>query len=249
MALTGLEDDDEPFDARDDARMFFGELLYKGPLNKMLNVEVSTRASLANGLVFRDDPQGVAQNGYVATAIKQASGPLGSYAMGLERGVAAMNQGEFWRGVEAFLPSFARNGLKSVRYGIEGATTLKGQPVDTDINLWNNLMQVVGFAPADLSSTYEQRNAAANRQNKILARKTKLLNRLDIARQTGDSKLVRDTMRDINSFGRAYPGLIQPNTVSRSYKARRAAERKLVDGMRFNDTLLESELRPRYFQD
>jgi hypothetical protein len=57
----------------------------------------------------------------------------------------------------------------------EGARNRDGDPIDTDINAWNLMTQAIGFTPADLSNTYEQRSSAKNFENKVLQRKAAYL--------------------------------------------------------------------------
>jgi hypothetical protein len=87
-------DDDEPWDLEVEMRSFFGDLLYKGGVNYVTNLEVSNRVGVANDLIFRDDPRSVAEHGYVLTAMSQAFGPLGSFALGAGRGAELVAQGE-----------------------------------------------------------------------------------------------------------------------------------------------------------
>jgi len=67
----------------------WGTSSFKGPVNAATNLEISNRTGIANGLLFREDPYSIEQNGYVLTAIMQAMGPVGSYALGVERGAVS----------------------------------------------------------------------------------------------------------------------------------------------------------------
>ena len=243
-ALMG--DDDEPYDTRQWTRDFAGELAFKGPLNYLTNVEIANRSSLANDLVFRDDPQGIAEDGYTMTALKTAAGPAGSILMGVERGFGYMQQGEVVRAVEAAFPSFIRNTLKGTRYFTQGALTMKGDPIDEDINLFNSVMQVFGFAPADLSSTYEQRSAAKNFERKVLERKQRILDRWEIASQDGNPKFKAEVRREFNEYRKRYPQLVDARTLDRSLKARKAAEKEIMLGLRWNRNL-QPQLEEQFF--
>jgi hypothetical protein len=130
-------DDDEPWDLEVEMRSFFGDLLYKGGVNYVTNLEVSNRVGVANDLLFRDDPRSVAEHGYVRTAMSQAFGPLGSFALGVGRGAELVAQGEVARGLESMVPSFVRNGMKAMRFAEEGALNLKGEPIIEDISAYN----------------------------------------------------------------------------------------------------------------
>ena len=240
-ALFG--DDDEPYDFHLAMRDFMGELAYKGAVNQMLNLEISNRVGVAQDLLFRDDPKGVSEQGYVLTAMKQAFGPAGSMATGVGNGIEMMSKGNVERGVEAMLPSFMRNGLKGIRYMSEGALTLKGEPVDEDISAYNSLMQVIGFSPADLSTKYEVTSALKGREQAILDRRKSLLNKHEMARVAGDADMLAETKEEINEFNSKHPGnRITSDTLEKSAKARKAAEQNSINGVSFNKKMLP-ELR------
>ena len=243
-ALMG--DDDEPYDTKQWTREFTGELAYKGPLNYLTNLEIANRSSLANDLIFRDDPQGIAEDGYTMTAIKTAAGPAGSVLMGVERGFDYMQRGEVVRAVEAAFPSFIRNALKGTRYFTEGALSLKGDPIDEDINAYNAVMQVFGFGPADLSSTYEQRSAAKNYERKVLDRKQRILDRWEMASESGDREFKAEVRKEFNNFRKNYPQLVDARTLDRSLNARKAAEKEIMLGMRWNKNL-QPKLEEEFF--
>jgi hypothetical protein len=64
--------------------------------------------------------------------------------------------------------------MKGARYMTEGALTLKGDPVQEDIGAYNSLMQIIGFSPASLSSTYEKTSAAKGYEREVAQRQTTL---------------------------------------------------------------------------
>lgn len=248
-ALFG--DDDEPFNFDEEMRDFFGELLYKGPTNFLTNLEIANRTGVAQDLIFRDDPRGIAEHGYVLSAMKNAFGPAGSYLIGAERGIKAMNEGQVERGIESLVPSWLRNGMKGMRYMSEGALTLKGDPVEEDISAYNGLMQIIGFSPASLSSTYEKTSAAKGYDREVAQRKQRLLNKYDMARTAGDSDLMAETREEIEAFNsrRTNPkDRITGDTLSRSQKARQAAEKNMINGVTFSRNR-KAEIEEKFFSD
>ena len=238
-ALFG--DDDEPFDFKLEMRQFMGDLFSKGGLNYVTNLEIANRTGIANGLIYRDDPQSVAEHGYVLTAMQQAFGPLGSYAVSVGRGAELVAEGQLQRGIEAMMPTFIKNGMKGVRYMEEGVLNLKGEPVIEDISTYNMLMQVVGFSPANLSNVYEEISMKKGFERDVLRRRTQLLNKYDMARRAGDYDLLMEVQADIAAFNqrRIDPqARITPDTLRRSVRAREAAEENTINGVRFNKSLM-----------
>ena len=65
-------------------------------------------------------------------------------------------------------------------------------------------------------------------------KRSELLQARYLAITTGDRDLRRRADERISSFRRLYPRLITNDTLIRSYKARRAAEREYIAGIRFN---------------
>jgi len=247
QALFG--NDDEPFDFNEEMRDFFGELGYKGAFNYVTNIELSNRVGIATDLIFRDDPRGVAEHGYILSAMQQAFGPAGSYAVSVGNGVKMMKEGHVERGIEAMMPSFVRNGMKGMRYMGEGALTLKGDPVDEDINAYNSLMQVIGFSPADLSSNYEKTSAAKSYEKEVGARRVQLLNRHDMAKTAGDSDLMAETKEQIRAFNETHPkDKITGDTLQKSESSRKAAEKNMINGVTFNKKL-RGEIQEKFFED
>lgn len=246
-ALFG--DDDEPYDFDAEMREFFGEALYKGAFNYITNLEVANRAGIATDLLFRDDPRGVANHGYVLSALQQAIGPIGSIAVNTGNAINMFNDGHIGRAIETISPSFLRNGIKGTRYLVEGATTLKGDPVMEDISAYNSLMQVIGFGPADLSSTYEKVSAAKGYEREVNARRVKLLRLYDMAQQAGDMELMSEARERIADFNETVPAKrITGDTLRRSIAARAAAEKDMINGVRF-DKKLRPEIEAKFFDD
>jgi hypothetical protein len=150
-------DDDEPYDFNESARDLFGELGYRGPMNKILGVDTASRTAFSN-LFFRESPRRVEQIGLPGYILETALGPAWSYTNSVAKGIKDMSEGEFQRGVEQVLPAFLRNPLKAMRYVNEGARTRNGAPLMEDIGAFSAFMQVFGFSNAELSLIYERNN-------------------------------------------------------------------------------------------
>lgn len=245
-----LGDDDEPYDFNEFTRDLTGDLLYKGAFNYLTNMDLASRTAVATDLVFRDDPRGVAEHGYALSAMQQMLGPMGTYVVNAERSIKAMNEGHFARGIEGMLPSWARNGLKGGRYMFEGATTLKGDPIDEDINAWNTAMQLIGFAPADLNLTYEKLQTAKGYEREKLQARTKILNLYEMARISGDPELMDEVRERVASYNPTVPPKLRVTSDSfrRSIAARKRAEQDMINGVRFNRNL-KPDIQKKIFED
>jgi len=249
IANALLGDDEEPFNARDLSREFMGDFLFKGPLNYATNLEISNRVGIANGLLFREDPYSVEQNGLLMTAVMQSTGPVGSFALNLERNVPKqLERGEYLRAIESMSPSGLRNLFKTTRFAQEGARTANGQPIMEDFNGFQLALQSLGFTPAELSNLYENRAAALNFQSKVRTQKQKILKQYYLGVTTGDRDLQRKALADYKTFARNFPSLVNEDTLTRSFKSRAKSEQELLYGIKFDKKLLP-DIEERFFDD
>jgi len=234
MINSLLDDDEEPFNLRREMLLILPEAVTKGPLNYATNLEISNRASVANGMLFREDPFEIEKYGYLNSIALQAFGPLGNYLLDAPYKFSLLAQGEFERGFEALAPSWLRNGIKTMRFAQEGARTIDGRPIDTDISTYNLYMQALGFAPANISSLYETRALGKQYEDQVMEARSKLLKRRYLALTTGDTDLFSETEERILKLDARYPGLISADTLRRSFKSRASQEEEYLAGVRFN---------------
>jgi len=240
MVNSLLDDEEEPFNLRREMMLIMPESVTKGPLNYYTNLEISNRASVANGMLFREDPYEIEKYGYLQSMALQAFGPLGNYILDAPYKIGLIADGEFQRGFEGLAPSWLRNGAKTMRFAREGATTIDGRPIDTDISAWNLANQALGFAPANVSSLYETRALAKQYEGQVLRSRSNLLKRRYLALTTGDSDLFEETEMKIYEFMQRYPGLLTQDTLKRSFKSRASQEQEYVSGIRFNKSFFQN---------
>lgn len=240
MVNSLLDDEEEPFNLRREMMLIMPESVTKGPLNYYTNLEISNRASVANGILFREDPYEIEKYGYLQSMALQAFGPLGNYILDTPYKLGLLADGEFQRGFEGLAPSWLRNGAKTMRFAREGATTIDGRPIDTDISAWNLANQALGFAPANVSSLYETRALGKQWEGQVLRARSNLLKRRYLALTTGDSDLFEETEMKIYEFMQRYPGLLTQDTLKRSFKSRASQEQEYVSGIRFNKSFFQN---------
>lgn len=240
MVNSLLDDEEEPFNLRREMMLIMPESVTKGPLNYYTNLEISNRASVANGMLFREDPYEIEKYGYLQSMALQAFGPLGNYVLDAPYKLGLIADGEYQRGFEGLAPSWLRNGAKTMRFAREGATTIDGRPIDTDISAWNLANQALGFSPANVSSLYETRALAKQYEGQVLRTRSNLLKRRYLALTTGDSDLFEETEMNIYEFMSRYPQLMTMDTLKRSFKSRAAQEQEYVSGIRFNKSFFQN---------
>lgn len=178
--------------------------------------------------------------------VSQILGPAMGMPAQVFTGVNHVRQGEFARGVESMLPKGIRDVLKSARYQREGVLSLRGDPVVDDLNAWELIGQGAGFAPFRVSEAYEQRSAKTSLQTRILVRRSKIMNRYALGARQQDQDMMREAIRDLQRFNRAYPEVaITPDGLRQSLKVRAArSARNQLGGM-----VLDQRLERRIGQD
>ena len=213
MNTAFLDDEDEDFDTI--ASTFFGEGMYSGVINAITGADVAPRIGMTN-LVFRSLPN-KEQDSLVLQGLEMLGGPVYGVADRALSGVGLINEGEVWRGVEKIVPSFASNILKSARYGTDGVTTLRGDPIIEDVGPTAIAAQAIGLAPASYTQMLE-RNAVDKRIDRnVNARRTKLLRKYYIAKRSNDLGSMRSLQKDMREFNKDNPDFqITADTIERS---------------------------------
>jgi len=246
-AIAG--DDDEPWDLEHELEQFLGTTATNGIVNEVTNLQIGQRTSIVNDLLYRDNPRAVADFGYAGATALSLIGPMGGYVASIENSYNMFRQGHIERAIEGVVPSSVRNIMKGMRYASEGAVTLKGDPVDKDISAYSALMQVVGFAPADLSNLQERKAMAKAYEKGVTEKRTGLLNKYNMALEAGDKEILDETMEEIDAFNKAIPqDPIRGKNLKSSRAHRRANQRKMLYGMTFNNKL-RSHIQAEYFSD
>jgi hypothetical protein len=235
MAYNALQDDDdEDFDTV--MRKFLGDLIFKGPVNYFTNLAVADRVGWTD-LIYRENKGGKADASALSQITEAILGAPYSIINSFYRGKELIGEGQFERGVEAMLPVALRNILKGVRYATEGANTLRGDPVMGDINGYNAMMQVLGFAPADLLARYEDNAYAKRFQDATVGQSKKLLKQYYVADRLGDydrANMLRDklfALSDKHDLG------ITEETISQSVTARDKISDEMHNGIQLNKRL------------
>ena len=213
MNTAFLDDEDEDFDTI--ASTFFGEGMYSGAINAITGADVAPRIGMTN-LVFRSLPN-KEQDSLILQGLEMLGGPVYGVADRAFSGIGLLSEGEVWRGFEKIVPSAASNVMKSVRYGTDGVTTLRGDPIVEDIGPLAIGAQAIGLAPASYTQMLE-RNAVDKRIDRnVNARRTKLLRKYYIAKRSNDLGSMRSLQKDMREFNKDNPDFqITAETIDRS---------------------------------
>jgi hypothetical protein len=233
LASLLMGDDDEPFDATGYVDGALSETGRKGLLNQLIGVDIASRTGF-NGLIWREDYKRMSDVGPILYTLEQAMGPSYAAAMSIGRGIGLLGEGEYQRAVEAIAPSFIRNGWKTLRYAEEGVRNKDGTPVVEDVSDYNLMMQAVGFAPSEVSYARERASSTAKLQDKLVKRRSSLLDKYYAAWQEQDAEGMQEALDGIKKFNAKNPqkGLaITQDTIRKSVIGRVTRQEQSVDGL------------------
>lgn len=238
-------DDDEPWEAETEFRAFLIDMLgpaaagvlLRGPVNAATGADIATRVSLSE-LWFRDADRELEGRGLYYHLLEQAAGPMGGVLKNALVGKQMIDEGHLWRGVEATLPKGLKDVLKAGRYSTEGVNTLRGDPLIEDLGVWQTLMQLTGFTPAQVADRYDRNRALKNYEKHILDRRQHLLDAFAMANRLGDDDGRRSALDAMKKFSRTHPELaLTPATVHRSLMSRARYSQKAEAGIVLNPRL------------
>jgi hypothetical protein len=234
------EEDEDDFDTA--ARKYLGEGVYSGALNALSGVNVATRMGLSD-LLFRDTSTRPSDS-VMLSLIEQMGGPVVGSINRVTRGLELISDGNVERGIEQVMPSAFGNMFKAVRFGTEGANTLRGDPIAGDIDAANVFAQFFGFAPAEYTRQLEINASLKNVERKALEDRTKLLRKYYVASRMGDSQEAADLMGEMVKFNRRHPGAaITPESIKRSMAQHMKTSQDMYHGITINKSL-----RPQIMQ-
>ncbi len=188
-----LGDDDEPWDAETEFRNYLADVMGTDVAEKVLygagGAGLSPRISL-DGLWVRDAHRDLEGDDLWTHYAQQVAGPvLGGVVMGAIRGGDKIAEGEYWRGIEQIAPKFARDPMKAVRYGVEGALNNRGDAYKEaeDFTLAELLLQAGGLSDHELMKQYQKNNAIKGYERHILERRKRLMKAYWLAYKQSDT--------------------------------------------------------------
>jgi hypothetical protein len=250
LASLLFDDEDEPFDPHTVVNQAIGDIAYRGPLSQLMGVDISQRTGFRD-LVFREDPARLEKIGAAAYMLEVIGGPGYSIVRkGFER-MGMVANGEIGRGAERMLPTALANTIKTVRYNTDGMTNRYGAPIiEGDPSVYESFMQILGFTNIELSEAYTEANALKGPERKLQQRKSRLLLKYFLAKQTGDAGGMESIQKEIDSFNNKAPASfrITPSVRNRSMKARERKVKNSVHGV-YQGANIRAELEEKYLNN
>jgi hypothetical protein len=235
-------DGDDQWDAETEFRAFLSDvlgpdiaaLMLGGVVNPLTGPDVASRVDLSQ-LWFRDANRELVGRGAYANLFEQAAGPMGGLLKNALVGKQLMDEGHTMRGIETMLPKALKDGVKAVRYATEGVNNLRGDPLVKDVGLGTALLQAAGFTPAKVAEQYDRNRDLKNYEQKILARRSRLMDAFAMSVRLGDDASRADTMESIRAFNKKRPEIaITRNTLQSSIVSRARYSAAAENGIQLN---------------
>lgn len=243
-------DDDEPFDPEVELRKLMakatgsnegGETVTKGIANRLTGLEIAGRTGMGELWVRSPDMDLEGKELYFHY-LEQLAGPVAGIVGGSFRGAQSIAEGNIQRGAEAMLPKFVKDYSKALRFGKEGATTKRGDPIINDFNAFELFAQSQGFTPARYSEQMDKNAKLKNMEQAVLDRRQSLTNLWVNAHKRGDTTGKSEALTLIRQFNQRWPAkAIRFDTLRSSLMTRARFSQRAVAGIGL-DPKLSKEL-------
>jgi len=209
---AAVGDDDEPWDWETEFRAFLREMLgetgaeavLRGPVQAATGVGIANRVSMGD-LWFREPDRELEGRAWSNYLFEQAAGPMGGLITNFFRGQQLMGEGQVWRGVETMMPKAIKDAMKSLRYLDEGVNNLRGDAIVEDLNVFESLAQIAGFAPASVANVYDMQRDLKGYEDFIERRRSRLMDAYALAWRLGDKEAQTAVIEKMQAFSRTYP--------------------------------------------
>lgn len=236
-----MGDEDEPYDAEAALRTWLEEWrgeewasrIMDGTVANTADVTLSTRVGLGN-LWLQDKPDNLSVGEEFGWWAGQALGPIGGMVQsGITAGKTDIETyGD--RAVEQLAPKAARDVLQATRFAREGVTNKRGDVLVSkdELSSYDLFVKSLGFQPLQITQQYGKNRAIKEEEKTIQNRRITLMNRLFLAAQAGDQKMVQETVKSMQKFNRANPrSAIDAASLISSARSRARYSQEAINGI------------------
>lgn len=180
------------------------DLLLNGPLAKLSGVNFANFGGMGNvfSVLPYTDIDLSSREGVYETAFALFGGPLGGLAGRAADGVGYMQNGDYYRGVEQFMPRGFSSLMAGIRIGSEGVTQRDGDVTMTpeDVGLWQAATKIVGLQPQAQADRSSRQNAAYRIEQSIREEGARIKADFNKARRAGDGAAAGEARAAWNEY-------------------------------------------------
>lgn len=237
-------DEDDPWDTEAELRKFLAQFLgdagaeiaLHGAANTLTGADIGSRVEMSQ-LLWRDTDRELDGRDAYYAMMDNIAGPMFGIGKNFLIGTQLVAEGQVYRGTETMLPKALKDVMKALRYAQEGVTSTRGDLV-TDTDPMDELLQTIGFTPAEVARQYAENRALKDREQHILDRRKALLAAYGMAQRQDDEDTVLEVRRKILAFNKAYPEKpMTGQTIRRSLRARAAYSELAEHGVVYDRAL------------
>lgn len=250
-------DDDDPFDFDTHVRRAVlealgpdaGGMVLDGVPGHLLGIELTERIGMPY-LWLRPENRDLEGRAAFDNFLLRAAGASAGMIGNMVHGAHVALSGDLARGVEVAAPKFIKDYLKGFRYLNEGVVSLAGHEVlpPDAIEPWEAIVQAIGFTPAKVSETYARNSIARAAEQRITARRRKLVDAFISTRSAGDAAARQRAIDEIRRFNAVplYRSVaITEDTIRRSMASRARNNRLRQDGLLISNEELGAAIRDK----
>lgn len=220
-----------------------GAAIARGPASAVTGASLSDRVSLdLKNLWYREGKYSPDVRESVKEEIIANLGPSVGLGLNWADAYKLASEGQFARAFETAAPAVASKPVTAYRLGTQGATTRGGDVIGNlyadQFSLWELSLQSIGLQPEKLAVAQKRAIQAKTYEQKVLDKKTALMNRIWMERESPDG--LETALEKAAEFSMKYPEVaITPKSIADSFESRNEAKAKAeAIGAKLNEKLL-----------
>jgi len=214
--FNGLSDEEEPFDfelefinwAINTFGVNMGTMITRG-IGNAAGIDIASRTKL-DDMWFRDSRKNQDEVEALQSFLVDLLGPTVGLTVTAARATQLWNEGHADRAIESILPAFAKAPMTAIRYGREGANTLKGDPLMEEMGPFYLLMQSLGIRNAELAERQFYNIQIKGQEQAVKKERDNLLNLFALGFTSGDSDTADKALDKIYKFNDKHTSMAIP---------------------------------------
>ena len=214
--VNGLSDEEEPFDfelefinwAINTFGVNMGTMITRG-IGNAAGIDIASRTKL-DDMWFRDSRKNQDEVEALQSFLVDLLGPTVGLTVTAARATQLWNEGHADRAIESILPAFAKAPMTAIRYGREGANTLKGDPLMEEMGPFYLLMQSLGIRNAELAERQFYNIQIKGQEQAVKKERDNLLNLFALGFTSGDSDTADKALDKIYKFNDKHTSMAIP---------------------------------------
>ena len=246
LGALGLDDEDDPADAKHEAHRLLAEatskkvadIIMNGPVDALSPISISGNVAL-DQLWWREPDPFASPQDQMRGVIFDLLGPIAAMVADKPaRMLSALGEGQKWRAAEALAPHAVRDLLKATRYAQDGMQTWHTPPRELispdEFDISDIVVQALGFTPSKVTRVYDENAAIETKMRLLQDRRAHLVAAYVTALSVGDEGVIEDTIGKILSWNESHPQMdqrIRVQTLFSSARQRYRNNARAVNGV------------------